>query len=147
MTLRGHDGGIASIAFSPDEKRIVSGGRDRTLKLWDAVTGTQVMTLHEEPEDSWVLPQVEFSPDGKTIAVGSFGGIALLESEVPSGGYEPRLAGAAAQKLVDKLRDELSLYSKVIEKLDADETIEEPIRKIALQIANARLWEDEKKTD
>jgi WD40 repeat protein/serine/threonine protein kinase len=147
MTLRGHDGGIASIAFSPDEKRIVSGSRDRTLKLWDAVTGTQVMTLHEEPGDSWVLPQVEFSPDGKTIAVGSFGGIALLESEVPSGGYEPRLAGAAAQKLVDKLRDELSLYSKVIEKLDADETIEEPIRKVALQIANARLWEDEKKTD
>ncbi len=45
MTLRGHDGGIASIAFSPDEKRIVSGGRDRTLKLWDAVIATPCLII------------------------------------------------------------------------------------------------------
>jgi WD40 repeat protein len=37
--LRGHEGGVMSVAFSPDDSRIVSGGVDGTLRLWDANTG------------------------------------------------------------------------------------------------------------
>ena len=48
---------------------------------------------------------------------------------------------------MDELHKELSLYSKVIDKLNADETLEESIRRVALQIANARLWEDEEKIE
>ena len=34
--LRGHAGGVLSVAFSADGTRILSGGWDNTLRLWDA---------------------------------------------------------------------------------------------------------------
>ncbi len=64
---------------------------------------------------------------------------------MPTDGYEPRRTGAAARKLVDKLHEEHGLYSKVIDKLKANETLDESACKVALQIANARLWEDAEK--
>ena len=47
---------------------------------------------------------------------------------------------------MDELHEKYGLYSKVIDKLKADETVKESVRKVALQIANARLWEDEEKS-
>jgi len=138
MTLRGHDGGIDSIAFSLDGKRIVSRSK-KTVKLWDAATGAELMTLREPGRT------VALSPDGKTIAIGTSSGITLLESEVPAGGYGPRRIGAAARKVVDELYEEHGFYHEVIEKLGTDNTLAEPVRRIALQIANARRWEDAEK--
>ena len=84
-------------------------------------------------------------PDGKTIAISSDNGINLLESKVPVDGYELRRNGKAALKLVDELYEKHDLYSEVINKLKADETLDKSVRKIALQIANARQWEDAEK--
>ena len=36
LTLKGHSRPVRSVSFSPDGKRIVSGSRDRTLRVWDA---------------------------------------------------------------------------------------------------------------
>lgn len=141
MTLKGHHLWILSLTFGPDSKRLVSAGRDRMVKLWDVSTGTEVMSIRQ------FRGSAAFSPDGKTIAIAGESGIRLLESEVPADGYESRRAGTIAQRLVSELHEEHGLYSKVIEKLKSDETLDEYLRKVALQIANARLWEDTEKTE
>ena len=67
--LKGHEGGVISVSWSPDGKRIVSGSRDKTLRIWDASSGQSLQTLegHSAGVDS-----VAWSPDGHRI--GSVGG-------------------------------------------------------------------------
>ena len=68
QTLEGHSGWVSSIAFSPDGTQLASGSDDRTIKLWDAATGSLQRTLegHSSPVNS-----VAFSPDGTQLASGS----------------------------------------------------------------------------
>jgi WD40 repeat protein len=59
---------VASVAFSPDGKHIVSGSRDCTVQVWDAVAGT---VLHQLEGHTGPVNSVAFSPDGKHIVSGS----------------------------------------------------------------------------
>ncbi|MFC1765757.1 hypothetical protein ACFL6U_27240 [Planctomycetota bacterium] len=91
---------------------------------------------------SWQSLPVAVSADGKTIASSAENGIVLYESDVPADGYEPGRIGIAARRRVSELYKKHGFYGNVIDKLKADDTVEESVRKVALQIANARLWED-----
>jgi WD40 repeat protein len=44
-SFRGHTGLVSSVAFSPDGRRLISGSRDHTAKVWD------VTQLSEPPDD------------------------------------------------------------------------------------------------
>ncbi|KIN95038.1 hypothetical protein M404DRAFT_68281, partial [Pisolithus tinctorius Marx 270] len=59
-----------SVAFSPDGKRIVSGSRDKTVRVWDVVGGVQIGSPLEGHTDE--VESVAFSPDGKRIVSGSW---------------------------------------------------------------------------
>ena len=101
------------------------------------------MTLRGHKES---IASVAFSPDGKTIGAGSYNSIKLWESTTPAGGYEPRWNAEAARKVVDQLYKKHGVnYYEVIDKLKADKTLAEPVRKLALQIANSRLRKDTEK--
>ncbi len=56
------------MAFSPDGKRLASASGDRTVKVWDAATGQETLTLKGHTGDVW---SVAFSPDGKRLASAS----------------------------------------------------------------------------
>ena len=43
--LRGHTGEVFAAIFHPDGTRIASAGRDRTIRLWDSATGTELAQL------------------------------------------------------------------------------------------------------
>ena len=52
--------------FSPDGKRLVTAGRDASVRFWDTATGAPVLTLTTEP--MWLF-RTSFSPDGTWLAV------------------------------------------------------------------------------
>lgn len=57
---------INSLAFSPDGRILVSGGDDRSIKLWD-VSGAEEL---KSGKHSAIVRTVAFSPNGKLIASG-----------------------------------------------------------------------------
>ncbi|MFP6763974.1 MAG: hypothetical protein VB858_10155, partial [Planctomycetaceae bacterium] len=68
LTLEGHTDRVRSVAFSPDGVRLASSSNDRTLKVWDTVTGRLTRTLKGHRA---TVQSVSFSPDGKWLASGS----------------------------------------------------------------------------
>ncbi|MBW4624416.1 MAG: CHAT domain-containing protein [Brasilonema octagenarum HA4186-MV1] len=71
--LKGHQGEVISVSFSPNGKLIATASYDTTAKLWD-ITGQQVALLQHQGE----VNTVSFSPDGKLIATASRDGTAKL---------------------------------------------------------------------
>jgi WD40 repeat protein/tRNA A-37 threonylcarbamoyl transferase component Bud32 len=57
-----------SVCFNPDGKTALSGNYDKTIKLWDVMTGQCIQTFERHDES---INSVCFSPDGKTTLLGS----------------------------------------------------------------------------
>ncbi|WP_008312329.1 caspase family protein [Leptolyngbya sp. PCC 6406] len=75
LRLQGHNGWVNAVAFSPHGDRMVSGGADGTLRLWD-LTGRQIGDSFQGHGD-WVLA-VTFSPQGDAIVSGGADGTLRL---------------------------------------------------------------------
>src|SRR5262249_52137554 len=67
-SLRAHpDGYATSICFSPDSKRLLTGGADPDARVWDVQTGQELLAL--KGHAGGVL-SVSFSPDGQRAVTG-----------------------------------------------------------------------------
>ncbi len=65
--LEGHTTAVYSLAFSPDNKTVVSSGwttKDMTIRLWDTMTGAELAKFPDQGA-------VAFAPDGNAFAGGS----------------------------------------------------------------------------
>jgi WD40 repeat protein len=58
---------ITSVAFSPDGRKVLTGSRDKTARLWDLETGKELQRF--EGHSDWVNA-VAFSPDGRRVLTG-----------------------------------------------------------------------------
>tara|TARA_R110002072_G_scaffold179059_1_gene335021 strand:+ start:54659 stop:57862 length:3204 start_codon:yes stop_codon:yes gene_type:complete len=67
-TLAGHSSAVMSVVFISQSGTLVSGGRDSTVKLWEADTGRLLRTLEGHTDE---VNSVAFSPQGGTLATGS----------------------------------------------------------------------------
>jgi WD40 repeat protein len=55
FTLRGHAGAVPALTFSPDDRWIVSGGRDATVRYWDRANGHWMATFATAPDGRWIV--------------------------------------------------------------------------------------------
>ncbi|MFF9011403.1 trypsin-like peptidase domain-containing protein [Streptomyces sp. NPDC014870] len=63
--LSDHTGEVRAVAYSPDRRTLATAGADRTIRLWDTVTGKSRTTLKGHSDG---VNAVAFSPDGRTLA-------------------------------------------------------------------------------
>jgi WD40 repeat protein len=57
---------VTGAAFSPDGKRLATCGWDKVVRVWEAATGKELVTLKGHEGDD--VRSVTFSPDGKRLA-------------------------------------------------------------------------------
>src|SRR4051812_32799621 len=66
--LRGHDGWINRIAWSPDGQILASASNDNTIRFWNAESGQAITTLVGHGD---AVVGVAWSPDGRILASSS----------------------------------------------------------------------------
>jgi WD40 repeat protein len=79
QTFRGHDGEVSCLSFSPDGRRLATGGGDHRVRVWDAVAPQEVLAVIKD--GGWNY-DCAFSPDNRFVALA--GGI----SQSRSGGHK-----------------------------------------------------------
>jgi uncharacterized protein (TIGR03067 family) len=65
VTCIGHTNLVTGAAYSPDGKRLATSSRDKTVRVWDAATGHELLKLEGHTD---AVGGVAWSPDGKWIA-------------------------------------------------------------------------------
>ena len=78
----GHTNDVLSVSFSADNRQIVSGARDRTIKLWNTL-GDCKYTITDKGHTEWVSC-VRFSPNPQNPVIVSAGWDKLVKVNTTS---------------------------------------------------------------
>lgn len=73
-TLNGHAGPVTSVAFVPDGKSLVSGGKDGSVKLWSTTKRSANSTVELGRPSTQSISALAFSGNGQMLATSSYGG-------------------------------------------------------------------------
>jgi WD40 repeat protein len=55
FTLRGHEGGVEAVVFSPDNRWIISTGNDGTVRYWNSSNGQWAATFTATRDGRWII--------------------------------------------------------------------------------------------
>jgi tetratricopeptide (TPR) repeat protein/WD40 repeat protein len=97
--LAGHPLAVDALAFSPDGKRLASGGAEGVVLVWDVASGQVHLTLRGHTGRIYGLA---FSPDGRRLVSGGYGQGARIWG-VASGRVEAVLGGPVRPDLIGTL--------------------------------------------
>ncbi len=78
--ILGHDPEISGLEFTPDGKRLVTGGKDSLLKVWDLATGQELLSIKPNIGD---IEAAAISRDGTILAAGGSDGTIRLYRSNP----------------------------------------------------------------
>ncbi len=100
LSLQGHDATVASMAFSPDGRRLATAAgssathraANQTVPIWNTSTGELAMTLTGHDDE---VSAVAFSPDGRRLVTGSYDGTMRIWDAV--NGAELRVRDVSAE--------------------------------------------------
>jgi formylglycine-generating enzyme required for sulfatase activity/mono/diheme cytochrome c family protein len=67
-TFKGHRGPVNSVSLSPNGQRLATGGDDRSIRIWDANNGRELIMSLEHPDP---VRHVMFDKNGKHLVSGS----------------------------------------------------------------------------
>jgi WD40 repeat protein len=88
FVLEGHDGPVNTVAVTRDGKRIVSGGADGYLRVWDGLRGTE---LHRCNADLGSVHHVGLLDDGERV-MSTYGSDVVVIWRLQDGGELKRLS-------------------------------------------------------
>jgi WD40 repeat protein len=123
LSWLGHDDGIRTVTFSPDDRLLISASRDGTIKYWDTGSAKNVATILVSNDGHWAVlsPSGLFAADnGDTSLFGFARGLSArpssdfkdklykpdLIAELLKGDPHHRYAAAAKQVDLEKMWDE-----------------------------------------
>src|SRR5262249_39617654 len=119
--------GICWVTFSPDGQRLATSSNDQTVKIWEATSRQELLTLRGHRDK---VRRVAFSADGQWLVSVSADGTARVWEARPLT-PEQRLQREAGA-LVNRLTAELLIKEDVLQRLRQDPSLPEPVRKYAL---------------